>query len=335
MTTLLEKVSSLENLDAAYRECARGKRGTAGFHKSVFNRGERLVQISRELRSGTYRWNGYRQFHVYDPKRRLVMAAPFMDRVVHHAIHRNIETILDSHLSDSVWACRYDRGNRAAVLAVLAYLKELGPRRFTMKLDVEKFYETINLKLLHEKVMAVLPDQTLAPLLRSLFASHPEYGARGFGIPIGNLTSQLFANFYLASADRIVLDILKTGRLFRYMDDLVLIGPDKAEIMEASWAACRHCKDELKLDIPFFKMVPLASDPVPFLGFVVDHTGYRILARNKRRFVKKLRRMAAAKAKPSQVAQVALSFEAWKVLPGEVRVPFPPVKGGVPGKIDP
>jgi len=326
VTTLLEKISSVENLDAAYRECARGKRGTAGYHKSVFNRGERLMRISRELKNGRYHWNGYRHFHVYDPKRRLVMAAPFMDRVVHHAIHRHIESILDPHLSDSVWACRHDRGNRAAVLAVLAYLKELGPKRFTMKLDVEKFYDTINIKILFEKIMAALPDQSLAPVLWSLLNSHPEYSKRGYGIPIGNLTSQLFANFYLASADRVALDLLKQGRLFRYMDDLVLIGPDKDEIMAASWAACRHCKDDLQIEIPFFKMVPLGTDPVPFLGFVVDHTGYRILARNKRRFAKKLRRLAAAKARPSHVAQVALSFEAWKVLPGENRVPFPALK---------
>jgi len=329
MTTLLERIASIENLDIAYHECSRGKRSTAGYHKSVFNRGERLMQIQRDLLANRYRWGAFRHFHVYDPKRRLVMAAPFMDRVVHHAIHRHIETILDAYLSDSVWACRIGRGNRAAVLAVIAYLKELGPSRFTMKLDVEKFYDTINIKLLHEKVMSVLPDDSIGPLLWSLLNSHPEYAQRGYGIPIGNLTSQLFANFYMTSADKVVHDLLKTGRMFRYMDDLVLIGPDKNEVMAASWAACHHCKEELKLDIPFFKMVPLANDPVPFLGFVVDHTGYRILARNKRRFAKKLRRLAAAKAVPSTVAQVALSFESWKVLPGETRVPFPPVKGGV------
>ena len=324
----------IENLHAAYRECARGKRATAGFHKSVFGLGERIMRMQQALKRNRYQWGGYRHFYVYDPKRRLVMAAPFMDRVVHHAIHRHIEPILDAMLSDSVWACRHGRGNRAAVLAVMTYLKALGPDRFTMKLDVEKFYDTINIKILHEKVMAVLPDQSLGPLLWSLLNSHPEFSARGFGIPIGNLTSQLFANFYLSTADQVALAHLKQGRVFRYMDDLVLVGPDKAEIMAASWAVCGHVKEHLKIDIPFFKMVPLGRDPVPFLGFVIDHSGYRILARNKRRFAKKLRRLSAAKAKPSLVAQVALSFDAWKVLPGETRVPFPPVKGGIVRPLD-
>ncbi|NCN41667.1 RNA-directed DNA polymerase [bacterium] len=320
MTTLLEKVSDIDNLFHAYRDCARGKRQSSGYYKTLFSIGERLSIMSEQIASNKYKWRGYRHFYVVDPKRRLVMAAPFQDRIVHHAIHRHIEPILDTHLSDSVYACRHDRGNRFAVISLLEYIKELGPRRFCMKLDVEKCYESIHLKTLHSKVTSALPDRSLDKILWELIHNHPEYAARGYGIPIGNLTSQLFANYYMSGADTVVHSILKKGRLFRYMDDLVLVGPDKDEIMQASWAAVHHVQDELKMGIPFYKMVPLGDAPIPFLGFVVDHTGYRILARNRRRYSKKMTRLQKIKARPSLVAQVQQSFEAWKVLPKQAEV---------------
>lgn len=321
MSTLLERIASSENLYAAYKNCLRGKRKSSGYYKSLFAIGESLLVMQRQLLGGTYAWKGYRSFYVHDPKRRIVMAAPFSDRIVHHAIHRHIEPLLDCYLSDSVFACRHDRGNRAAVLALLDCLKTIGPNRFTMKLDVEKCYETINLKVLYEAVIAKLPDTSINPLLWALIHNHPEYAARGHGIPIGNLTSQLFANFYLSPLDGVAHSLLKQGKLFRYMDDLVLVGPDKKEIMEAAWAVVECAKKELKLNIPFTKMVPLGNDPVPFLGFVVSHSGYRILARNRRRHTKQLGRLAKRTAKPSEVAQVTQSFSAWKILPGETEVP--------------
>jgi len=322
MTTLLEKVSNIDNLFHAYRDCARGKRHSSGYYKTLFAIGERLNIVSKQILSNNYKWHGYRQFYVVDPKKRLVMAAPFQDRIVHHALHRHIETILDTRLSDAVYACRHNRGNRLAVITLLEYLKELGPRRFCMKLDVEKCYESIHLKTLYTKITSALPDRSLDKILWELIHNHPEYAARGYGIPIGNLTSQLFANYYMSGADTVVHSILKKGRLFRYMDDLVIVGPDKDEVMEASWAAVNYVKDELKMGIPFYKMVPLGDAPVPFLGFVVDHMGYRILARNRRRYSKKMTRLKKQQARPSLMAQVQQSFDSWKLLPDQTQVPI-------------
>lgn len=319
--SLLRKVAHFENLETAYRRCARGKRRTSGFRQSVFNLGKTLMKLEKSLLDGSFQWHGYREFYVHDPKRRLVMAAPFLDRVVHHALHLHLEPFLDAHLSDAVFACRRERGNRLAVLELMKYLHEIGPDRFTIKLDVEKFYESINLRILFRKVIDALPDSSLEPLLWSLFQSHDEYAQRGHGIPIGNLTSQLFANFYLASADHEALVRLKKGRLFRYMDDFVLVGPDKSEVMRASSAVVEHVEKELNVHIPFHKRVPLGNAPIPFLGFVVDHQGYRILTRNRRRFAKKLKRLRRAEARDSEIARVNLSFQAWQNLIPEANLP--------------
>jgi len=327
--TLLDQVSDFENLLAAHRECSRGKRNKIGYKTSLFALGERLIAIRNQLRENYYAWGNYRHFTVTDPKARLVMAAPFMDRVVHHAIHRVIEPILDRHLSDSVFACRHGRGNRTAVQAAFHALKSIGPERFAIKLDVKKYFFSIRHKILMEQIHASLPDPSLEPLLLHLLASHPEYAAQDRGIPIGNLTSQLFANFYLASADRVAIDLLgapyfwteetlfkQTLNIFyvRYMDDLLIISRSKQHALDAAQAVVEHCDQSLDLEIPFQKRMPIASDPIPFLGFMISHEGYRPLMRNHRRFNKKLNRLRRAGTPDSQLEQVITSFDAWQKL---------------------
>jgi len=311
--TLLEEVSSFSNLYQAYKLCRRGKRDSKDYQRLLFAVGERFKRIEGELLENRYRWGSYKEFWVFDPKRRLVMCAPFLDRVVHHAICRIIDPILDPVIPDCVWACRKGKGNKAAVIALQEILSGLGQDRFSMKLDVKKYFSSINHEVLLKKIMSCLRDDTLNTLLRSLLASHPEFRARGTGIPIGNLTSQLFANFYLVSADEIGISQLPGGYL-RYMDDIALIGKDKGYVLDTADVICRHVEDELKLSVPFNKQIYLGADPVPFLGYVVDGSSYRVLSRTKRRFRKKLAAKEKAGASESELHQMQVSFEAWGTL---------------------
>ncbi len=327
--TLLERVCDFENLLLAHRECSRGKRKKLGYKESVFALGERLVELSHELRLGTYTWGNYRSFTVVDPKERQILAAPFMDRVVHHAIHRVIEPILNLKLSDSVFACRYGRGNRNAVLVTLKALRHFGRERFAVKLDVKKYFASIKHDLLLKKLQDSLPDQTLNSLMRQLLQSHPEFSNSGQGIPIGNLTSQLFANFYLASADRVATQWLGApyywleeplfsepikGFYIRYMDDMLCIAKSKNTALEAAYQIVDFCEKSLELSIPFQKIMPLGNDPIPFLGFVLSHNGYRPLSRNEQRFKKKIRRLISAQSSESKIAMATNSYCAWKAL---------------------
>ena len=233
-TALLNKVAEFDNLVRAFHECSRFKRSSRGYQEALFGIGERLKLIENELKSGTFKWKGYRSFYVHDPKKRLIMCAPFMDRVVHHAIHRLVEPMIDPLMSDSVFACRKKRGNRRAAVALWKVLEKFGPDRFTMKLDVSNYFQSINHNILLNQFLSCLPDPSIDKLLFNLLKSQPEFSKLGTGIPIGNLTSQLFANFYLITADRLATKALgldyywqqkkiEISDVFyiRYMDDLV------------------------------------------------------------------------------------------------------------------
>lgn len=323
---LLKQVASFDNLYLAFNECSRGKRQTLGYQKSLIFVGEKLSIIEKEVLANNYRWKGYREFFVHDPKKRLVMSAPFMDRVVHHAIHRVIEPIIDPLFSDNVYACRKNKGNKAAAKDLFSSLEIIGSNRFTMKLDVSKYFSSIHHDLLLKKLMNGLPDDSLFHLISSLLKSHPEYEKLKKGIPIGNLTSQLFANFYLAAADWVACQALgvpyyrneshNVGECFyiRYMDDMVLVAKDKQRILKAMDAIVSYVEYELGLNMEFYKRIPIGRDPIPFLGYVLNHNGYTVLKRNERRFRKKMKRLNKKEAKLSEVAQVRQSFEAWKIL---------------------
>ena len=309
---LLEQISTFDNLVRAFAQCARGKRGSAGYQRAMFANGERLLTIQKKLRQGTYVWQPYREILVKDPKARLVMAAPFMDRVVHTAIHRVVEPIFEARLLPSVYACRKGRGNRLAAQHLLAALQAIGPERFVVKLDVKRYFDSISHELLLQRVCAILADRSLDLLFDSLLRSHPAYAARGYGIPIGNLSSQLFANYYLTEADALATARLGgDGFYFRYMDDMVLGGPDKKRVLDAAGQVVDFVTDQLRLEIPCTKRMPLGNAPVPFLGYLLDHDGYRILARNGRRHGKRMNRLKKLGARPSQLALRELSFAAF------------------------
>ena len=315
MASLLERVASFESLEEAFHLCARGKRKSIGYQKMFSDLGDRLTVISSKLLSGSFHWSKHRRFMVHDPKALVISAPPFRDRVVHTAICREIEPLIDPLLSDSVYACRSKKGNRFAVIELIAMLRSLGNKRFVVKLDVEKYFDSVDHEVLLRKVLPLLSDNTMNLLLKSLVDNYHSPLGKAKGLPIGSLTSQLFANFYLHSADEVVLGELDEDEGYlRYMDDLVIVAKSKKKALDVADAVCQHVQDELFLKIPFQKRVPLAGGAVPFLGFYCDGRGYRILTRNERRHKKRLRRMIKQDRRESRIAMTQLSFDAFKNL---------------------
>jgi len=252
--------------------------------------------------------------------------APFMDRVVHHALHRKLEPLIDPLLSDSVFACRKGKGNRNAALALLSFLQTIGSERFAIKIDVSKYFNSIDHRVLKNSLIQVLPDSSINGITDSLLESDQKFSETKMGIPTGNLTSQLFANFYLKPVDEIALKALECPYYWkekdqnsdtfyiRYMDDIVLVGRNKGKVLDAVDLTIGYAIDKLKLNIPIRKRMPLGKDPIPFLGYVLNHDGYKILSRNKRRYKNKIKLLEKKKKSPSSIAQVKTSFEAWSVL---------------------
>jgi len=309
--TLLEEITAFDNLYVSFKECARGKRQSQGYQNMLVNLSDELIAIRDELLTNGYRWGPYRCFMVYDPKARRISAPSFRDRVVHTAVCRIIEPILDAQLTDSVYACRRGLGSRNAAIDLIIALKRFGCNRFVIKLDIEKYFDSIDHHILLERVNTVLPDRSISVLLQSLLVSYAE----NKGLPIGSLCSQMFANFYLASADQIVIENLNgKGFYFRYMDDFVIGSSDKGLVWQTVYKIVQHVENTLNLSLPFHKRIPLGNDPVPFLGFVLDFDGYRILSRNRKRHEKRIQRMEKQMARESSKEEVRLSFAAWRNL---------------------
>ena len=252
------------------------------------------------------------------------MAAPYRDRIVHTAMHRVLFPIIDPTMGARTYACRYGMGNHHAVKRLREQLTVMGKNRYCVKLDVKKYFESISHEILEKRFLESLPDSSVDNLLKSLIASHEGYRKLRCGIPIGNLTSQLFANFYLSSLDKLACNLLGIdfyedhkeahAHYIRYMDDMVLLATDKDHALKVAEQLIKHAKDILKLTIPPEKTVILGSDPIPFLGFVLDENGHRPLRRNERKFAKKLKRADKNGASLSLKAQMVQSFEAWRLL---------------------
>lgn len=319
--TLLEKVMAPENLMHAFYECSRGKKRSHGFARLQVNRSEWFAETISKLAANKYRWGEYRTLWVCDPKRRQVMAAPFTDRVVHHAIHRVIEPLIDPLFLPTIFACRKGKGSRLAAQILWRELARMGPNRFTIKLDVRQYFASIRHDLLMVRLTAALPDNSLTPLLWSLLKSPQAYSECGRGIPIGNLTSQLFANFYLAEADALAWQQVSAvhnepaGYYTRYMDDFVLIHPSKRKCLDATDEVRTYVEDHLDLHIPDTKRVVLGAAPIPFLGFCFDSDRYWILNRNRRRAERRVNRLSKEISMGTQSAhRLAVSlatFGAW------------------------
>lgn len=185
---MFSQIVSFENLLAALHECSSGKKHSYGYQRLLVHRGEKILSLSNKLTQEQFSWAGYREFYVCDPKRRLIMAAPFVDRIVHHAIHRVIEPILDKKMSDNVFACRHGRGTRAAIILLQKKLAVIGKNRYALKLDVSKFFQSINHEVLLNMILGNLKSEfnnndsdfiKFKNLVQSLVYSHPEYTKKG------------------------------------------------------------------------------------------------------------------------------------------------------------
>jgi len=321
MPSLIEQVADLGNVTRAFRACARGKRGSRGYQLMQLQLSSELAAMSLQLARGDWPWHPYNSFVVCDPKRRTIYAAPFRDRVVHHAIHQIIAPEIEPLIPTNSWACRKTMGSRNAVASLAAVLERLGKDHYTVKLDVANYFASISHEVLGEMLERAMPDPSLGTLLGSLLSSHPEYAQLRRGIPLGNLTSQLFANFYLSPVDRLAIQHKDEVFYIRYMDDMVLVGANKKAVLDLKDDIVTLVEGHLRLKIPIRKTVHLAADPVPFLGFVLDGAGYHVLSRTKRRHRRSVKKMQKAGHRASQIAAVVQSFSAFSNLEGALRDP--------------
>ncbi len=321
---LFDQVVSLENLFAAARDALRGKRlrqpGAAFFadlEKEVF-------ALHEELADGSYQPGSYHYFTIHEPKQRVVAAAPFRDRVVHHAIVRVIQPLFESRFIEDSFACLPGKGTHAAMRRAAQFSQRYD---YALKCDVQKYFPSIDHRLLLNLLARVIGDRRLMELMAGIIASHEDGRRQEWppggdlldvqihrrGLPIGNLTSQFFANVYLNDLDHFVKHDLRVKGYVRYVDDFILFGPSRTELRQQG-AAVKQKLAELRLQMhpDKYRLRP-TSCGVDFAGFVVFSNGrVRVRATTARRFRRRYVAMReAVRHRDIAAKDVTTSVRAW------------------------
>lgn len=279
---IYEQIYDYENLYEAYLSARRNKTQRSEVLSFTRNLEENLIELQNELIWHTYHVGRYREFYVTDPKKRLIMALPFRDRVVQWAIYRQISYLLDKRYIPTSYACRIGGGTQRAVHQLQQYIRHTPGEVYVLKLDVSKYFYRIDHDVLLDILHRIFKDRELLELLRriiddeqggGLFGIDIETGEReaGVGMPIGNLTSQMFANLYLNEADQFAKHELKAKKYIRYMDDMVIVSNDKAYLRDCWQAKDDFLANHLKLRLNRKSTILKASSGIDFCGHRVWH----------------------------------------------------------------
>ncbi len=284
---LFERVVDFHGLCRAARRAARGKRLSQQAADFLLNLEPEVLQLERELLAGVYEPRPYRTFRIRDPKPRLISAAAFRDRVVHHALCAALEPVFERAATGDSFACRPGRGQHAALARVR---RETRRHPWFVKLDVEHFFETADHGVLRRLLRRHLKDRRLLALCDRFIDAGCPGSPPGKGMPIGNLTSQHFANFYLSPLDHFVRRTLRAPAYVRYMDDMLCFGPDKVAVRQWRDGVEAFAARELSLRLrPDAERLGPVRVGVPFLGFRVWPGLVRFDAARARRLRRRLR----------------------------------------------
>lgn len=280
---LYDQICTLENLELADEKARRGKLRSHGVKRHDKNRTENIKSLREALLNGTFRTSKYDVFTIYEPKEREIYRLPyFPDRIVHHAVMNVLEPIWTSIFTADTYSCIKNRGIHAAAKKVLKALRE-DPETTTycLKIDVRKFYPSIDHDVLKGIIRRKLKDKRLLALLDEIIDSAD-------GVPIGNYLSQYFANLILAYFDHWIKEEKRVKYYFRYADDIVILASDKA-YLHSLLKDIRQYMCELKLEVKDnWQVFPVASRGIDFLGYVFFHTHTRMRKGIKQRLCKRI-----------------------------------------------
>lgn len=299
---LFPHVISWGNLWEAYHKAARGKRGKLAAAAYEYHIADRLLTLQTELKNGSYQPGAYRHFTIHEPKRRKISAAPFRDRVVHHALCNIIEPIFERQFHPHSYANRKGKGTHRAIDQLQTYARHY---RYGLRLDIVRHFPSLDHAILKRELFRVLHDEQVRQLIRVILQSGvgvlaEEYemvyfdgdllldALRPRGLPIGNLTSQFWSNCYLNPLDWFVKRTLNCSAYLRYVDDMALFSNSKRQL--GRWRAqIIHFLAGLRLTIHTKSaQVNPSNSGIPWLGFVVYPTHRKLKRRNVVRFQRRM-----------------------------------------------
>lgn len=304
-TLMFARICDWENLLSAFQKAARGKRGKPNVAQFEHDLAENLIRIRESLLDKSYSPGKYVNFYIHEPKRRLISAAPFRDRVVHHALCNVIEPVFErSFIADS-YANRIGKGTHRALDRAQGLSRKFA---YCLQCDIRQFFPSIDHEILYNILAKKVYDQNALWLVKQIMASGAGVLAGSYdivcfpgddvfalnrprGLPIGNLTSQFWANCYLNPFDHFVKRRLRCKGYVRYVDDFVLFADSKRQLWE--WLEeLRQELRKLRLTIHPGAHPKPVTEGMPFLGFVVCPDRRRLKRRKGVYFQRKFKALA-------------------------------------------
>lgn len=322
---LYGEIYSIENLYAAARKARKRKSRKEDVEHFELHRERFIAQLHDELRTHSWQPSPYKTFQIHDPKTRTIRAAPFRDRVVHHALVNIIGPLIERRFIYDSYSCRKGKGTLAGRERCRVYTNRY---KYALKCDVQKYFDSIDHELLLSKIGHVIRCRPTLELCERIIESLDSKDGvsaycegddlfavfRPCGLPIGNLTSQLWANLYLDRIDHLVKEAWRVPAYVRYTDDFILWSNDKAELKEyRKLLRTELAMDRLRLHEKKSKVIAV-RDGVPFLGFrFFPDRRPRLLGKCKRRFERRMRGKHKRKRSDKESsASIRESAAGWK-----------------------
>ena len=288
---IFEEIISLENLFLAWKEFKKGKKKKQDVQEFQFNLEDNLFQLHQELKEKTYRHAPYTAFYITDPKLRHIHKACVRDRVLHHAIFRILYPIFDEQFIFDSYSCRINKGSHRAVRRLKVFCRKASGNNsmgvVALKCDVKKFFDSVDHSVLLQFVRKRICNEDALWLIELVIKSFR--ADKGVGLPIGNVTSQLFANIYLNELDNFAKYTLKAKYYLRYCDDFVLLNKNRTELEWAVNKITHFLGSNLKISLHPNKIIfRKYHQGIDFLGYVVRPYCINLRTKTKRRILRRV-----------------------------------------------
>ena len=287
-----EDIIKLDNLLSAWQEFLRGKSNRQDVQKFSANLMDNVFSLRQDLLYHTYKHGGYEAFKINDPKPRDIHKASVRDRLLHHAVYRILYPFFARTFINDSYSCQINKGTHKALdkFRQFSYKTSKNNTRtcYILKGDIRKFFASIDQSILLKILNEYIPDKNITWLLEKIITSFSSR-AKGIGLPLGNLTSQLFVNIYMNRFDQFVKHKLKAEYYIRYADDFVIFSHNKKWLEFYISVIRKFLRNELKLELhPGKIFIKTISSGVDFLG-MVNFPDHRILrTKTKRRMLKRI-----------------------------------------------
>ncbi len=281
---LIEKIADMENLYLAFYKARKGKDAKTDVLAYRQDFDSHLRKLQAEILSGDVQVGDYHFFTIYEPKERQICAASFPERVLHHALMNVCHPIFERLQIFDSYATRKDKGTHAALNRAEQFHYK---NRWFLKLDIRRYFDSIDHELLFELIRRKIKDRSVLQIFKKIIASYET--EVGKGLPIGNLTSQYFANYYLSFVDRYIQEELKISAYVRYMDDMILWSNDKAKLKEAQNLVTTFLSEKLALTLKV-SLLNKNVHGLTFLGFRLFREKTWLAKQSKKRFVHKAKK---------------------------------------------